>query len=67
MNSIRHDLFDLLRQTLLKSLRDDRVSRGVGNLAGLLVRAGVVEGIWDLVLDGAGDLCECVSKMTMVG
>ena len=56
MDGVGHNLLDLLRETLLQRLRDDGAAGGVGDLAGLLVGAGVVKSVWDLVLDGAGDL-----------
>ena len=56
MESIRHSLLDALRETLLQSLGNDAVAGGVGDLASLLVGAGVVEGVGDLLLDVLRDL-----------
>lgn len=41
----------LLRETLLKELRDNRVASGVADLAGVLVGVGVVKGVGDLLLN----------------
>ena len=56
MQRIRHSLLDLLREALLQSLGDDAVAGGVGDLAGFLVGARVVEGVGDLLFDALGDL-----------
>ena len=56
MKRIRHSLLNALRETLLQSLGDDAVASGVRHLASLLVGAGVVEGVGDLLLDVLGDL-----------
>jgi len=56
MKGVRHSLLDALGKTLLQSLGDDAVTGGVGDLASLLVGAGVVEGVRDLLLDVLGDL-----------
>jgi len=56
VESIRHSLLDALRETLLQSLGNDAVAGGVGDLASLLVGAGVVEGVGDLLLDVLRDL-----------
>ena len=58
MKGVRHSLLDALGETLLQSLGDDAVAGGVGDLASLLVGAGVVEGVGDLLLDVLGNLEE---------
>lgn len=50
------DLLNLLRETLLESLRDLGVASGVGDLASLGVGASVVNGVGKLVLDALGCL-----------
>jgi hypothetical protein len=56
MDSIRHNLLDLLGQSLSQSLGHDRVASGVRDFARLWVGARVVGGVGDLVFDGFGDL-----------
>ena len=56
VDGIRHDLLDLLRETLLQRLRNLGVAGGVGDFASLLVAVGVMQGVWNLVLDAAGNL-----------
>ena len=56
VDSVGHDLLDLLWQTLLKSLWHNGVTSGVADLSSLLVAAGVVCSVWNLLLDGLRDL-----------
>lgn len=56
VDGVGDDLLDLLGKTLLKCLRNDTLPSGVGDLAGLRVGAGVVGGVWDLVLYRGWDL-----------
>ena len=56
MKRIRHSLLHALRETRLQSLGDDAVASGVRHLASLLVGAGVVDGVWDLLFDAAWGL-----------
>ena len=56
VEGVGHSLLDALRETLLQSLGNDAVAGGVGDLASLLVGAGVVERVGDLLLDVLGDL-----------
>lgn len=56
MNSIRHNLLHLLRQSFLQRLGYLGVARRVRDFAGLRVGARVVQGVGDLVLGVGGDL-----------
>ena len=51
MDAVWDHLLDLLGETFLEELGDLGVTSGVGDLAGLLVAAGVVEGVGNLVLN----------------
>lgn len=56
------NLLNLLWQSLLQHLRDDGLAGGVRDLARLGVAAGIVDGVWELVLDASWDLSTVVSK-----
>ena len=71
VDSVGHDLLDLLWQTLLESLWHNGVTSGVADLSSLLVAAGVVCSVWNLLLDGLRNLflmlewcCTTSSKCT---
>lgn len=53
MDGVWKSLFNLLRDGLLEDLRDLRVTSGVGLGAGA---AGVVDLVWDVVLNPLGEL-----------
>lgn len=53
MNGIRHRLLHLLRQRLLQRLGHLAVTRRVAHFAGLLVAAGIVDGLENAALVGA--------------
>lgn len=56
MDGVGDNLLDLLRKALLQSLGDLGVASGVGDLASLLVGAGVVKSVGDLLFGGLGNL-----------
>ncbi len=56
MDGIGNNLLNLLREALLHSLRNLGVAGGVRDFAGLLIAVGVVECVWNLVFDAAGNL-----------
>ena len=58
---VGHNLLDFLGQALLQSLRDLGVAGCVGDFASVLVAAGVVDGVWELIFDGLGGLWVGVS------
>ena len=58
---VGHDLLDFLGQTFLQSLGDLGVAGCVGDFASVLVAAGVVDGVGELVFDGLGGLVGSVS------
>lgn len=66
MDGVGNNLLDLLREALLQGLGDLGVASGVGDLAGLLVGAGVVKSVGDLLLGGLGDLIDIVSGAVKV-
>ena len=65
MDGVWYSLLNRLGETLLESLGDNGVTSGVGDLAGLLVAACVVEGVGKLLLDSRGNLI--VTMLVSVG
>jgi hypothetical protein len=59
MNAVRNNLLDFLGQPLLQRLGDLGVAGGVADFARVLVAAGVVDGVGELVFDGLGGLRLC--------
>ncbi len=51
VDGVGHGLFNLLGQCLLQGLRDLAVARGVADLAGLFVAAGVVDRVGEFMLE----------------
>jgi hypothetical protein len=58
---LREHLLELFGSTLLDGLGNLAGTGGVADLAGVLVRVGVVDGIGELVLELGGSLRCCVS------
>jgi hypothetical protein len=58
---VGHNLLDFFGQTFLQSLGNLGVAGCVGDFAGVLVAAGVVDGVGELVFDGLGGLVVSVS------
>lgn len=56
MDSVRNDLLYLLWQAFLQRLWDLGVACCMRDFASLLVAFGIVECVWNLVLDTAGNL-----------
>jgi hypothetical protein len=58
---LREHLLELFGSTLLNGLGNLAGTGGMADLAGVLVRVGVVDGIRELVLELGGSLRYCVS------